>query len=117
MSLLERSAAFWHGRPQSSSKCRISTSLPVGCTGILLNIARSAASEAIGEPGSAPFIDSAHQNKVVEMHQMAAQPDIVDQLVQSLAPSIWGMEEVKKGILCQLFGGMRKVWACGHPPC
>jgi len=29
-------------------------------------------------------------------------------LVRSLAPSIWENEDVKKGILCQLFGGTEK---------
>lgn len=34
---------------------------------------------------------------------------IYDKLVASLAPSIWQMEDVKKGVLCQLFGGVSKV--------
>jgi len=29
-------------------------------------------------------------------------------LIKSLAPSIWENEDVKKGILCQLFGGTEK---------
>lgn len=34
------------------------------------------------------------------MHQLAADENIYDRLVQSIAPSIWGLEEIKKGILC-----------------
>jgi len=40
--------------------------------------------------------------RLVELSQ---DPNIVDRLVQSLAPSIWEMEDVKKGVLCMLFGG------------
>lgn len=36
-------------------------------------------------------------------------PLIYEKLVSSLAPSIWEMEDVKKGVLCQLFGGTIKV--------
>ena len=36
-------------------------------------------------------------------------PSIYERLVASLAPSIWQMDDVKKGILCQLFGGCGKV--------
>ena len=38
---------------------------------------------------------------------------IYERLVASLAPSIWQMDDVKKGILCQLFGGCGKVPARG----
>lgn len=40
---------------------------------------------------------------------LAAEPDIYEKLVNSIAPSIWQLEDVKKGILCQLFGGSSKV--------
>ena len=36
---------------------------------------------------------------------------IYDQLVQSLAPSIWQLDDVKKGILCLLFGGEQKKFS------
>jgi len=36
---------------------------------------------------------------------LAASPDIYERLTRSLAPSIWEMEDVKKGVLCLLFGG------------
>ncbi len=44
-----------------------------------------------------------------ELEALGADPDIYAKLVASLAPSIWQMEDVKRGILCQLFGGTSKV--------
>jgi len=39
---------------------------------------------------------------------MGKDPEIYEKLVRSIAPSIWEMEDVKKGILCQLFGATHK---------
>lgn len=39
---------------------------------------------------------------------MANRETIIEDLVQSFAPSIFGNEEIKKGILAQLFGGAKK---------
>lgn len=41
--------------------------------------------------------------------RLGRQPDVYEQLTASLAPSIWEMDDVKKGILCQLFGAATKV--------
>lgn len=41
---------------------------------------------------------------------MSARPTILDDLVNSLAPSIWGHENIKKGVLAQLFGGTPKTF-------
>lgn len=40
--------------------------------------------------------------------QMADSPNIINDLVRSFAPSIYGHEEVKKGLLTQLFAGCKK---------
>ncbi|KAK9883161.1 hypothetical protein WA026_001361 [Henosepilachna vigintioctopunctata] len=40
--------------------------------------------------------------------RMAANPNIYDQLSSSIAPSIYGCEDIKKAIACLLFGGSRK---------
>ncbi|TFK75716.1 MCM-domain-containing protein [Pluteus cervinus] len=52
------------------------------------------------------------QTKRAELEQklkeLSRRPDIYDLLARSLAPSIWEMEDVKKGILLQLFGGTNK---------
>ena len=39
---------------------------------------------------------------------MASRTTILNDLVSSFAPSIYGHEEIKKGILAQLFGGEKK---------
>ncbi|KAI9053803.1 hypothetical protein LZ554_002752 [Drepanopeziza brunnea f. sp. 'monogermtubi'] len=46
----------------------------------------------------------------------AARPDIYDILSRSLAPSIYEMDDVKKGILLQLFGGTNKSFEKGGSP-
>ncbi|KAH7419699.1 MCM2/3/5 family-domain-containing protein [Cadophora sp. MPI-SDFR-AT-0126] len=46
----------------------------------------------------------------------AARPDIYELLSRSLAPSIYEMDDVKKGILLQLFGGTNKSFEKGGSP-
>lgn len=46
----------------------------------------------------------------------AIRPDIYELLSRSLAPSIYEMEDVKKGILLQLFGGTNKTFEKGGNP-
>ncbi|KAK0618040.1 MCM2/3/5 family-domain-containing protein [Bombardia bombarda] len=46
----------------------------------------------------------------------AARPDIYELLSRSLAPSIYEMDDVKKGILLQLFGGTNKTFEKGGSP-
>jgi DNA replication licensing factor MCM4 len=41
---------------------------------------------------------------------MAQGKAVIQQLISSFAPSIFGNEEVKLGILAQLFGGTVKDW-------
>ena len=43
--------------------------------------------------------------RVAQLRALSQRPDIYDQLTASLAPSIWELDNVKKGILCMLFGG------------
>ncbi|XAR72782.1 DNA helicase [Bertholletia excelsa] len=42
---------------------------------------------------------------VEKLRELSRQPDIYKRLTRSLAPNIWELEDVKKGLLCQLFGG------------
>jgi len=46
--------------------------------------------------------------------EIAQSPDIYARLVKSLAPSIWELDDVKRGILCQLFSGTRKGLQTGE---
>jgi DNA replication licensing factor MCM4 len=43
-----------------------------------------------------------------KLKSLSEREDIYDYLSRSLAPSIWGMDDVKKGLLLQLFGGTNK---------
>ena len=45
-----------------------------------------------------------------KLKDLSQRPDIYEYLASSFAPSIWEMEDVKKGILLQLFGGTNKTW-------
>ncbi|KAK8114532.1 cell division control protein 54 [Apiospora kogelbergensis] len=45
-----------------------------------------------------------------------ARPDIYELLSRSLAPSIFEMDDVKKGILLQMFGGTNKTFQKGGSP-
>ncbi|KAI3448007.1 hypothetical protein Pfo_004672 [Paulownia fortunei] len=50
-----------------------------------------------------PTLD--HEDKVEQLKELSRQPDIYERLTKSLAPNIWELDDVKKGLLCQLFGG------------
>lgn len=41
--------------------------------------------------------------------EMAADPDFFNKLTKSIAPTIYGMNEIKQSVALQLFGGTRKV--------
>ncbi|KAK4056129.1 MCM DNA helicase complex subunit [Microbotryomycetes sp. JL221] len=69
----------------------------------------------------AEFEEEASQNRELtaqakmkeKLVEISRRPDIYDYLARSLAPSIWEMDDVKKGILLQLFGGTNKSIAKG----
>ena len=46
-----------------------------------------------------------------EITELSKRPDIYELLMESMAPSIWENDDVKKGILCQLFGGCKKEFS------
>ncbi|MEM2963393.1 MAG: minichromosome maintenance protein MCM [Candidatus Anstonellales archaeon] len=48
-----------------------------------------------------------NEEDIKKIKELAADPRIYTRMVKSLAPSIYGHEEVKEGILLQLFGGTR----------
>ncbi|KAK1754846.1 MCM2/3/5 family-domain-containing protein [Echria macrotheca] len=51
-----------------------------------------------------------------KIRETAARPDIYELLSRSLAPSIYEAEDIKKGILLQLFGGTNKTFEKGGSP-
>jgi replicative DNA helicase Mcm len=42
------------------------------------------------------------------IRELAADPDLLDRMIKSIAPSIWGHMDVKKALALQLFGGVKK---------
>lgn len=40
--------------------------------------------------------------QVEKLKELAKQPDIYDRLTRSLAPNIWELDDVKRGLLCQV---------------
>lgn len=60
----------------------------------------------IGGGGSTPSETTRFTpQRIQELQALSRRPDIYEQLTASLAPSIWQLDDVKKGILCMLFGG------------
>jgi len=49
--------------------------------------------------------DERKAEREAKCRALAAEPDIYQKLIASFAPSIYEMDDVKKGLLCQLFGG------------
>ncbi|EFJ16648.1 hypothetical protein SELMODRAFT_445155 [Selaginella moellendorffii] len=62
------------------------------------------------ETDTSPAVYEAKINKLKELSKL---PDIYQKLTRSLAPSIWELEDIKKGLLCQLFGGSTKKLSSG----
>ncbi|KAK7404412.1 hypothetical protein VNO78_05290 [Psophocarpus tetragonolobus] len=53
------------------------------------------------------------EEKMAQLKELSKQPDIYEILTKSLAPNIWELDDVKKGLLCQLFGGNALKLASG----
>lgn len=49
-----------------------------------------------------------------QIMQLSKDSKIFDKLAKSITPSVWGYEEIKKALVFQLFGGVRKVLADGQ---
>uniref|UniRef100_A0AC35TL03 DNA replication licensing factor MCM4 n=1 Tax=Rhabditophanes sp. KR3021 TaxID=114890 RepID=A0AC35TL03_9BILA len=54
------------------------------------------------------------EERIAEIKALAADPDVVNKLVEAIAPSIFGNEDIKLGVLCLLFGGTRKMKESGE---
>ncbi|KAL1983000.1 hypothetical protein VTN96DRAFT_615 [Rasamsonia emersonii] len=69
--------------------------------------------QAAGDVEQTRKITAEEEQKIKEI---AARPDVYELLARSLAPSIYEMDDVKKGILLQLFGGTNKTFQKGGSP-
>lgn len=47
--------------------------------------------------------------QINEFEELSRDPEIYEKLARSIAPGIWQLEDLKKGLLCQLFGGVSKA--------
>ncbi|AAS51895.2 ADL026Wp [Eremothecium gossypii ATCC 10895] len=50
---------------------------------------------------------------IAKINAVAARPDVYEVLARSIAPSIYELDDIKKGILLQLFGGTNKTFTKG----
>ncbi|CAI7585084.1 unnamed protein product [Penicillium crustosum] len=81
--------------------------------GIDLSTVEQEMSEQAAEADQARKVSAEEEEKI---KRTASRPDIYDLLSRSLAPSIYEMDDVKKGILLQLFGGTNKTFQKGGNP-
>jgi len=56
-------------------------------------------------------ISDEDERQIIELSQ---DPDLFDNMAKSIAPGVWGYEEIKKSLIMQLFGGVRKVYEDGQ---
>ncbi len=53
------------------------------------------------------------EEETKQILEIAADPQLLKRLAQSIAPSIYGFERIKEAVLLQLFGGIKKVKSDG----
>lgn len=66
--------------------------------------------------GSIEEVRKVSEEEEARIREVAARPDVYELLARSLAPSIYELEDMKKGILLQLFGGTNKSFQKGGSP-
>ncbi|KAI9369615.1 vacuolar transporter chaperone 4 [Aspergillus egyptiacus] len=69
--------------------------------------------QAAGDAEQIRKISAEEEEKIL---RTSTRPDLYELLARSLAPSIYEMDDVKKGILLQLFGGTNKSFQKGGNP-
>jgi DNA replication licensing factor MCM6 len=62
----------------------------------------------MGEDSGQAFIESLTGPEYDELRNMIESEHIYSRLVESIAPTVYGHEIVKKGLLLQLMGGVHK---------
>jgi replicative DNA helicase Mcm len=46
--------------------------------------------------------------------ELSEDPEVYEKLARSITPSVWGYDEIKKSLVLQLFGGVRKIHSDGQ---
>ncbi len=98
----------------------------VRVVGILKEIAISSSSGAVltrfdlaVEANNVVPLDESYEDIMISeedervIRELAADPEILKKMIKSIAPSIWGNENVKKALALQLFSGVKKTRADG----
>jgi len=80
-----------------------------GATGVRMPYLRVAGIQVETDgPGRSSGTSSFSGEEEEKFRRMASDPEIYSRIVKSIAPSIFGSEDIKKCIACLLFGGSRK---------
>lgn len=66
--------------------------------------------------GNAEQVRKVSAEELEKIRETSKRPDVYELLSRSLAPSLYEMDDVKKGILLQLFGGTNKTFQKGGNP-
>ncbi|KAL5106833.1 DNA replication licensing factor MCM4 [Taenia crassiceps] len=67
--------------------------------------------EGLGETTTPNVMRHLSEERIAQIIALSKKPDLYERLSAAIAPSIYENEDVKKGILLQLFGGTRKDFA------
>lgn len=54
-------------------------------------------------------IQQEERARTEELRQLSQIPNLYQTLAHSIAPGVWGLDDIKKGLLLQLFGGVSKT--------
>jgi len=79
--------------------------------------ANAAAAAAAGPTTNVDGISESAEDasaRVARLRALAASPDLYERLLASVAPSIWQLDDLKRGVLAQLFGGCSKTFSGGR---
>ena len=68
------------------------------------------------EANSVQTVRKLTELEVAKVKELASKRDVYDILSRSLAPSVYEMDDVKKGLLLQMFGGTNKTFTKGGSP-
>lgn len=79
----------------------------------LSTVEQELSEQAAGDSEQARKVTAEELEKIKETSR---RPDVYELLARSLAPSLYEMDDVKKGILLQLFGGTNKTFQKGGNP-
>ncbi|KAJ1731757.1 MCM DNA helicase complex subunit [Coemansia sp. Benny D160-2] len=108
-----------HIRRLGRSRVQRSASAGLDVAEAVVDPQHEAAAESASADGDGDG-DARHQafsaREIDEFKRWARDPRIFDILAQSLAPSIYEMDDVKRGLLLQLFGGVRKEFERSGAP-